>query len=75
MTSPLPEISVAETLARKIVAQTPGGLPAATRRKCEDLLVDVVGLCVTARNEDYVRSALAACDDDGPARRSATSAR
>ena len=25
------------------------------REKCEDLLVDVVGLCVTARNEDYVR--------------------
>src|SRR5207244_11834777 len=32
---------------------------------CEDLLVDVVGLCVTARNEDYVRSARAGCDDDG----------
>ena len=41
-------------------------LPAATTRKCEDLLIDVVGLCVTARNEDYVRSALAGCDDDGP---------
>ena len=41
-------------------------------RKCEDLLIDVVGLCVTARNEDYVRSALAGCDDDGPARRSGT---
>ena len=25
-----------------------------------------IGLCVTARNEDYVRSALAGCDDDGP---------
>jgi 2-methylcitrate dehydratase PrpD len=66
MTSPLPETSVAEALADKIVAQKPGGLPAAARRKCEDLLVDVVGLCVTARNEDYVQSALSACDDDGP---------
>ena len=36
------------------------------RRKCEDLLIDVVGLCVTARNEDYIKSALAGCDDDGP---------
>jgi 2-methylcitrate dehydratase PrpD len=36
------------------------------RAKCEDLLVDVVGLCATARNEDYVKSALAGCDDDGP---------
>src|SRR5213595_1335783 len=66
MTSELPETSVAETLAGKIVALKPGGLPAATARKCEDLLIDVVGLCVTARNEDYIRSALAGSDDDGP---------
>src|SRR5205814_3397532 len=66
MTSDLPKISVAEMLAEKIAALKPGALPAATARKCEDLLIDVVGLCVTARNEDYVRSALAGCDDDGP---------
>src|SRR5258708_17184235 len=66
MTSGLPPISVAETLGRKIAAINPGGLPAATMRKCEDLLIDVTGLCVTARNEDYVRSALAGWDDDGP---------
>jgi 2-methylcitrate dehydratase PrpD len=66
MTSQLPETSVAETLAHKIVAVKPGMLPAATARKCEDLLIDVVGLCVTARNEDYIRSALAGWDDDGP---------
>lgn len=53
-------------LADKIVALKPGTLPAATSRKCEDLLIDVVGLCVTARNEDYIVSALAGCDDDGP---------
>ena len=66
MASGLPETSVAETLAEKIVALQRGVLPAATVRKCEDLLIDVVGLCVTARNEDYVGSALAGCDDDGP---------
>ena len=66
MASDLPKISVAEALAGKIVTLRPGALPAATLRKCEDLLVDVVGLCVTARNEDYVGSALAGCDDDGP---------
>jgi 2-methylcitrate dehydratase PrpD len=66
MTSGLPKTSVAETLADKIVALKPGTLPAATRRKCEDLLIDVVGLCVTARHEDYVASALAGWDDDGP---------
>jgi 2-methylcitrate dehydratase PrpD len=62
----LPTTSVAETLAGKIVALKPGALPSATTRKCEDLLLDVVGLCVTARNEDYIKSALAGCDDDGP---------
>ena len=61
----LPKISVAEILAHKIAALKPGVLPTATMRKCEDLLIDVVGLCVTARNEDYVKSALAGCDDDG----------
>lgn len=66
MNSGLPKVSVAETLAEKITALKPGTLPAATTRKCEDLLIDVVGLCVTARNEDYIKSALAGCDDDGP---------
>jgi len=62
----LPQIAVAEHLAQKICALDASRLPDAVRRKCEDLLVDTIGLAVTARNEDYVRSALAACDDDGP---------
>src|SRR5580700_8246671 len=62
----LPKIAVAEVLAQKICALDVTRLPAAVRAKCEDLLVDVVGLAVTARNEDYVKAALAACDDDGP---------
>src|SRR5437868_7076520 len=66
MTSDLPKISIAEMLAEKIAALRPGALPPATARKCEDLLIDVVGLCVTARNEDYVASALAGWDDGGP---------
>src|SRR5476649_134747 len=66
MTSDLPKTSVAETLAHKIVAFKPDKLPPAVRQKFEDLLIDVVGLCVTARNEDYIASALRGCDDDGP---------
>jgi 2-methylcitrate dehydratase PrpD len=66
MTSRLPETSVAETLAHEIAALKPDALPAATTRKCQDLLIDVVGLCVTARNEDYITSALAGWEDDGP---------
>jgi 2-methylcitrate dehydratase PrpD len=66
MTPQLPKTSIAELLADKIVAVKPGALPASTARKCEDLLIDVVGLCVTARNQDYVASALAGWEDDGP---------
>src|SRR5215470_16946872 len=67
MTSPsLPKIALAETLAQNIAALEAARLPQAVRHKCEELLIDVVGLAVTARNEDYVKSVLAACDDDGP---------
>src|SRR5215472_7638466 len=67
MTSPsLPKTAVAEQLAQSIAALDPAKLPHAVRRKCEELLIDGVGLAVTARNEDYVKSVLAACDDDGP---------
>ena len=36
------------------------------RAKCEETLIDVVGLCLAARNEDYVQAALNGWDDDGP---------
>jgi len=62
----LPKVSVAEQLAERIAALQADGLPKSMRQKCEELLIDVVGLCVTARNEDYIKSALAACDDEGP---------
>ena len=64
MSERLPQVSVAQELVRKIAALK--DVPPAVRGKCEDLLVDVVGLCVAARNEDYVKATLAACDDDGP---------
>jgi len=62
----LPRVSVAEQLAGSIAGLRADGLSPALRSKCEDLLIDVVGLCVTARNENYIKSALAGCDDDGP---------
>ena len=52
MSFQLPETSVAETLAHKIAALKRSTLPAATSRKCEDLLIDVVGLCVTAQTSE-----------------------
>jgi 2-methylcitrate dehydratase PrpD len=62
----LPKTSVAEQLAASIAVLRAENLPRAVHRKCEDLLIDVVGLCVAARNEDYIKSAIAGCDDDGP---------
>jgi 2-methylcitrate dehydratase PrpD len=58
--------SVAERLAAHIAKLDPALLPDAVRRKCEDLLVDVIGLCIAARASDYVASALAGWDDAGP---------
>jgi 2-methylcitrate dehydratase PrpD len=66
MADKLPETAVAEVLAGKIAALRADDLPPAVRRKCEDLLIDVVGLCVTVRNEDYIKAAIAAWDDEGP---------
>src|SRR5713101_9235095 len=65
MDAELPSTAVAEILAQQIAALTPARLPPAVRGKCEDLLIDVVGLCLTARNEDYVKAALAGWDDEG----------
>ena len=62
----LPKTAIAECLAQKICALDAGKLPKAVREKCEELVIDVVGLAVTARNEDYVKAVLSACDDDGP---------
>ena len=66
MSQTLPAVSVAEQLAERIAAIDGTRLPAVVRAKCEDLAVDVIGLAVTARNEGYVKGALAAWDDDGP---------
>src|SRR6202521_3255564 len=68
MTGPmnLSKLSVAEHLTAQVVALDARLLPAGVRRKCDDLTLDVIGLCVTARNEDYVKSALAGWDEEGP---------
>jgi 2-methylcitrate dehydratase PrpD len=46
--------SVAEILAKKALSVRI--LPAAVQLRCEDLLIDVAGLCVAARKRDYVRA-------------------
>src|SRR3954463_7062159 len=66
MDAKLPDIAIAEHLAERIAAVTAEKLPAAAREKCEETLVDVVGLCIAARNEEYVKAAINGWDDDGP---------
>jgi 2-methylcitrate dehydratase PrpD len=66
MDAALPKTSIAEHLAETVVALDAGELPAAVRRTCEDLLVDVAGLCVTVREADYIKASLAGWEDDGP---------
>src|SRR5215203_6274057 len=66
MDAKLPDIAIAEHLAERIASVSADNLPAAARAKCEETLVDVIGLCIAARNEDYVGSALAGWDEDGP---------
>jgi 2-methylcitrate dehydratase PrpD len=58
----LPEVSIAEHLADKIGALR--DVPPAVREHCADLAVDVLGLCVAARREDYLQAVIAACQDD-----------
>src|SRR3954462_2915895 len=62
--SELPKVALAEQLADRILALAV--IPPAVAAKCQDLAVDVIGLCVTARQQDYVQAALGGCDDDGP---------
>ncbi|MBM3528620.1 MAG: MmgE/PrpD family protein [Alphaproteobacteria bacterium] len=66
MNAELPKIALAERLAERIAAVEAAGLTAAMRARCEETAIDVIGLCLAARNEAYVRSTLEACDDGGP---------
>ena len=56
---------IAEGLARGIAAARARPLPAAVRETCERMLIDIAGLCVAAREADYVRAALASWDAQG----------
>ena len=63
----LPAIAVAEHLADRIVALQDNKVPAAVHELAERLLIDVAGLCLVARNTDYVAASRAAWGDAGRA--------
>ena len=66
MNAPSAGTAVAESLAERILALRGEAIPASVRRRTEELLIDVVGLCVAARRTDYVRAVVAAVDAGGP---------
>jgi 2-methylcitrate dehydratase PrpD len=59
-------LSVAEVLAGRAIALGRQDIPVAVRERCRDLLVDVAGLCVAARNSDYVLALKRSLDEGGP---------
>jgi len=66
MNAPAGIQSVAERLVAATSSLSPRGVPAEVRLRCEDLLVDVGGLCVAARSSDYIRALVASVDGGGP---------
>jgi 2-methylcitrate dehydratase PrpD len=59
--------TVAEQVGEWAAALQPGSLPKATLSASRRLLLDVVGLCVAARNGDYVKALLASAVSEGTA--------
>ena len=56
---------IAEVLARAVAGARSRPVPERLRETCERLLIDIAGLCVAARNADYVRAALASWEGKG----------
>jgi len=61
----LPKFSVSEQLAAAFV-EMPQALPAAVAATVDAVLMDIAGLCVAARNADYLQAALRASAEPGP---------
>lgn len=57
--------AVAESVAAWLAATEPKQLPASCVEAARKLLLDVAGLCIAARREDYVTATVAAVDQGG----------
>ena len=47
--------TVDERLVERLALLAPERIPLQVRNRCEELLIDVAGLCVAARHTDYVQ--------------------
>ena len=59
------DLAVAEIFSAWAAGLNAEDLPPRLREVFEFVLLDAIGLCVAARNADYLRATLAACDSDG----------
>jgi 2-methylcitrate dehydratase PrpD len=57
--------TVAETLAAAITGVTPGGLPRGVHAMADNMVLDIIGLCLAARRTDYIQAALDGTDGEG----------
>ena len=57
--------SIAEALAAAVARNRDRAIAPAVRETLERLLIDIAGLCVAARNTDYVRAALSSWEAGG----------
>ena len=65
MNAPGRGLSVAEQLVDQALALSADTVPDPVRKRAEELIIDVVGLCVAARNTDYVKASTRAVDPSG----------
>lgn len=56
------KISIAESIADRLCAARAQSLPAPVAETCRKLFLDVAGLCISARNEDYIRAVMGAAE-------------
>ena len=59
-------MAVAERFADWAVGLDAGAVPPAVRQVVENLVLDMVGLCLAARHGDYVKAVIASCEAEGP---------
>jgi 2-methylcitrate dehydratase PrpD len=64
-TSPSAEPAVAERLGSWLAELDPAAVPPTAAAMARRLVMDVLGLCIAARNEDYVGATLGATDRGG----------
>ncbi len=58
-------VSIAERLVDQSATVAAGAIPEGVKKRTEELLVDVVGLCVAARRTDYVKAVIGGLDASG----------